>query len=251
VRRPMTRGLLNPDEPEGGQLIREIVSAMTGHAGDRAPKLYFTVPAPPVGAEDNVTYHEAALRSIFSELGYESKGISEGLAVVYAELESNNYTGIGISCGGGLCNVCLSYLSVPVLSFSVPKAGDFIDTNAAAVTAERANRVRMLKEEKLHLNGSYPDKVTQALGVYYDEMIRTLVAEMVHAFSRARSIPKLGCAVPLVLSGGSVMPKGFRERFEKVLNESGFPVQLSEVRMAADPRTTAAKGALTAALSEM
>ncbi len=43
-------------------------------------------------------------------------------------MEGSNYTGIGISCGGGLCNVCLAYLSVPVVSFSVPKAGDFIDS---------------------------------------------------------------------------------------------------------------------------
>ena len=56
------------------------------------------------------------------ELGYDATSIPEGLAVVYGELESSNYTGIGVSCGGGLCNICLSYLSVPVFSFSIPKA---------------------------------------------------------------------------------------------------------------------------------
>ena len=64
---------------------------------------------------------------MLDELGYEATSINEGLAVVYGELEDSNYTGIGISCGGGLCNVCLAYLSVPVLSFSIPKAGDYID----------------------------------------------------------------------------------------------------------------------------
>ena len=47
------------------------------------------------------------------------------------------------------------------------------------------------------------------------------------------------------------MPKGFRDRFETVLRASNFPVELSEVRTAADPLTTTAKGALVAALSEM
>ena len=78
-------------------------------------KLCFTVPAAPLGSEDNLTYHEATLRQISADLGYDVKSINEGLAVVYSELESTNYTGIGISCGGGLCNVCFSYLSVPVL----------------------------------------------------------------------------------------------------------------------------------------
>ena len=34
---------------------------------------------------------------------------------------------------GGLCNVCLAYLSVPVFSFSIPKGGDFIDSSVAEV----------------------------------------------------------------------------------------------------------------------
>jgi hypothetical protein len=47
------------------------------------------------------------------------------------------------------------------------------------------------------------------------------------------------------------MPQGFRERFEKILGESKFPIELSEIRMAADPLTTTAKGALVAALCDM
>ena len=42
--------------------------------------------------------------------------------------------------------------------------------------------------------------------------------------------------------------KGFRDRFETVLRASDFPVELSEIRTAADPLTTTAKGALVAAL---
>ena len=56
--------------------------------------------------------------------------------------------------------------------------------------------------------------------------------------------------VPIVLSGGTVMPSGFRERFEKMLKESSFPLAISEVRVAGDPLTTTAKGALVAALAE-
>jgi hypothetical protein len=52
------------------------------------------------------------------------------------------------------------------------------------------------------------------------------------------------------LSGGTAMPKGFRDRFEKVLSESEFPIQLSEIRLAEDPLTTTARGALIAALCD-
>jgi hypothetical protein len=250
VRRTMTRGLLNPDEPDSVKLIREITAAIAGRA-EKGQKLCFTVPAAPLGAEENLTYHEATIRQILGELGFEASSINEGLAVVYAELESTNYTGIGISCGGGLCNVCLAYLSVPVVSFSIPKAGDFIDANAASVTGEHANRIRILKEQSFYLNGSFENKLYQALGVYYDDMIQSLVAGLRNTFQGARNLPKLSKPIPLVLSGGTAMPKGFGERFEKILRASDFPIELSEIRVAADPLTATAKGALVAALCDM
>jgi hypothetical protein len=250
IRRPMLRGLLNPEEPDSVRLIHEITTALVGKA-EKGQKLCFTVPAAPVGAEENLTYHEATIRQVVGELGYNVKSISEGLAVVYGEMESTNYTGIGISCGGGLCNVCLAYLSVPVISFSVPKAGDFIDSSAASVTGERANRMRIVKEQSFNINGHFADKLQQILGVYYDDMIQALVAGLRNAFQNARNLPKMSKPIPLVLSGGTAMPKGFRDRFEKILREREFPIQLSEIRMAADPLTTTAKGSLVAALCDM
>src|SRR5262249_22663967 len=128
IRRPMAQGVLDAKEPESLRMMREIVTTMLG-PGSREKKLCFTVPAAPLGAEGSLTYHEATVKQILAEIGYQPVGINEGLAVIYGELESSNYTGIGISLGGGLCNVCLAYLSVPVMSFSIPKAGDFIDSS--------------------------------------------------------------------------------------------------------------------------
>jgi hypothetical protein len=250
TRRTMMRGVLNPEEPENLRLIRQITQSLLGKA-EKGQKVCFTVPAAPLGAEENLTYHEATLRQILNDLGFEAKSINEGLAVVYGEMESSNYTGIGISCGGGLCNVSMAYLSVPVVSFSIPKAGDFIDASAASVTGERPNRIRILKEQSFYLNGRAENKLQQVLGVYYDDMIQSLVTGLRSAFENARSLPKLSRPIPLVLSGGTAMPKGFRDRFESVLRASDFPIEISEIRMAADPLTATAKGALVAALAEM
>jgi hypothetical protein len=250
IRRPMTRGVLNPGEPDSVKLIRELVSSLMGKSAQKTQKVCFSVPAAPLGSEEATSYHETTVQQVLNELGCQATSINEGLATVYSEMESSNFSGIGISCGGGLCNVCIAYLSVPVISFSVPKAGDFIDYSAASVTGERANQIRMLKEQSFYLNGASSDKVQQVLGVYYDEMIRALVTALNDGVSNARSIPRFGHPVPLVLSGGTANPKGFRDRFEKILRESAFPIELSEVRMAKDPLTTTARGALVAALSE-
>lgn len=250
TRRTMTKGVLNPAEPDSLNMLRKIVESLLEPA--TAPrKLCFTVPAAPLGAEENLTYHEATLRQVLSAMGYQVKSINEGLAVIYSELESTNYTGIGISCGGGLCNVCVAYLSVPVMSFSIPKAGDYIDTNAASVTGELANRIRISKEDSFHFNGFHADKLLQVLSVYYDEMIQSLVQGLKQAFSNSRNLPKQKRPLPVVLSGGTALPEGFRDRFEKIFAEADLPIPTSEIRMAANPLHASAKGALVAALADL
>ncbi len=251
TRRPMTRGLLNPDEPNSMEVVREIVSALVGEGDHRRHKLCFSVPGPGLSGSDELTYHETALRETLTELGFEVSSINEGLAVVLAELESSSYTGIGISCGGGMCNVCMAYLSIPVFSFSIPKAGDFIDSNAASVTGESAIRIRGIKEARFKFNGHFADKIQQALGVYYDDMVRSLVAGLKDAFVRSKNLPSIERPLPLVISGGSALPAGFRDRFERLFNEAEVPIPISEIRMAADPLHTTAKGALVSALASL
>lgn len=250
TRRTMTRGVLNPVEPDSLSMLRKIVESLLDRAKEPR-KLCFTVPAAPLGAEENLTYHEATLRQVLADMGYQVKSINEGLAVIYSELESTNYTGIGISCGGGLCNVSVAYLSVPVMSFSIPKAGDYIDTSAASVTGELANRVRIAKEDSFHFNGFHADKLLQVLSVYYDDMIQALVQGIKQAFSNSRNLPKQKRPLPVVLSGGTALPEGFRDRFEKIFKEANLPIPTSDIRMAADPLHTSAKGALVAALADL
>ncbi len=251
TRRTMTSGFLDPRESGSLQVIRELLVNLLGYRDPfRERKVVFTVPAPPLGAEESLTFHEKTLKQMIGDLGYQSTCINEGLAVIYGELEDSNYTGIGISCGGGLCNVCLAYLSVPVMSFSVPKAGDFIDRNAAQIAGERANRIRLAKEASFHLNGFFADKIHQVIGVYYDDVIQTLVKALHEGFARTTSIPRFGRPIPIVLSGGTAMPRGFRERFEQILGQQQFPFTISEVRIAENPLHSTAKGALACALSD-
>jgi len=249
TRRPMFKGVLNPAEPESAPRLKELLrTLLANHTPGK--RVYFTVPAAPLGSEEGVTYHEATIKQLLAELGFEGTAVNEGLAVIYGELEKSNYSGIGVSLGGGLANVCLAYLSVPVLSFSTAKAGDFVDSSAAAVTGELATRVRLAKEESFTFQATYSDKLHQVLAVYYDDLIKTLAGSLREAFSNARNLPRLARPIPLVLSGGTASPRGFRDRFEKILNEQPLPIGLSEIRLAAHPLESTAKGALIAALAD-
>ena len=248
TRRPMQRGVLNPQEPHSLSVIRGILTRMLGKAAVQGRKVRFSIPAPTTPGETSIAYHEASIRNILTELGYDAKPIEEGLAVVFGEMGFSNYTGIGISCGSGLCNVCFAVLSVPVIHFSVPKAGDFIDAQSAAVTGELATRVRVQKEQGFRLNGMSGDRAQNALTVYYDDVIHTLVDAMRTTIASTQKLPKLDHAIPVVISGGTSAPKGFLERFTAVLTAQEFPIRLSEVRSPDDPLNSTARGALMAAL---
>ena len=249
-RRPMQHGVLNPQEPMGQQIIQAIIETVVPKSRSNE-LLCFSVPGKGEGADTNLVYHEAVLKNFLSTLGYESKAINEGLAVVFAELQNENFTGIGISCGGGMCNVCVAFLSVPMLTFSIPLGGDYIDSSVASVVDEPLTRVRLIKEESLDLSRQPKDKISSALHIYYEEVINTLVDKLREEFENSRHLPKLDRAIPVILSGGTAKPRGFLQKFEAAIKSGGFPIQISDVRLASDPLTATARGCFIAAMSEV
>src|SRR3982074_2509464 len=104
---------------------------------------------------------------------------------------------------------------MPVFRFRRPKGGGFIGSRAASVAGEGATQIRAIKETAFHFNGFFQDKVHQAISVYYEDMISSVTGALKDYLSKSRNVPRLDRAVPVVISGGSAMPAGFRDRFEK------------------------------------
>jgi hypothetical protein len=250
TRRPMAKGVLNPNEPSAAGVLEGILGMLIPSARQSGEIMAFSVPAPGGGIHSELTYHEGIIKTYLRGKGYTPIAVNEGMAVVLAELADESFTGIGISCGGGMCNVALSYLSIPSLTFSMAQGGDFIDSAVSAVVSEPATRIRAIKEEGLDLSRAATDKVSKALHIYYDKLIDTLVQELIGAVNRAQKLPRADYELPLVLAGGTAMPRGFRERFEKALRTRSLPFDIGEVRLAANPLTVTARGTLVAALAE-
>ena len=249
ARRPMRHGVLNPSEENGLLVIQSIIEKLLPKT-KKHEMVCFSVPGVGRDMTSDLVYHEAMLKNLLSGLGYRGKAINEGLAVIFAELEADNFTGIGISCGGGMCNVCLAFMSVPVFAFSTSKAGDYIDSSAASVTGEATTRIRIVKEEGLDLRKSAGNKFESALQVYYEEMILALVEALRTDFVKAAHLPRMDRPLPIVLSGGTAMPRGFVEKFGDALDQADLPFKISDVRLASDPLTATARGCAIAALHE-
>jgi hypothetical protein len=251
ARRPMSFGLLNPREENSQKMIQNIIQLMVPRA-KRGEVLCFSVPGKGEGVNGNLVYHEAVLKQFLQSLGYNAKPINEGQAVVFSELQDESFTGIGISFGGGMCNVSVSFMSMPMITFSVPKGGDYIDRSVAEVMGEsNTTKVRLFKEETLDLSRPPKDEMMSAFHIFYDDLMKTLIDRLRSEFSRSSQLPKLDRPMSVVLAGGTAKPKGFLEKFEGMLRAEGeFPIDISSVRMAKDPLTTTAHGCYIAALAE-
>lgn len=249
-RRPMAKGILNSREPAAAHVLEAILSTLVPAAKQSGEVLAFSVPAASAETGADITYHEETLKRYLRGRGYTPLAVNEGLAVVLAELANESFTGIGISCGGGMCNVAISYLSIPSLAFSIAQGGDFIDSAVGSVVHESATRVKAIKEDDLDLTRTTDDKIRKALHIYYDKLIETLVDELNRAVARSQKLPRTEKPLPIVLAGGTAMPKGFRDRFEQTLRRRQLPFEVGDVRLASDPLTATARGTLVAALAE-
>ncbi|MDA8164159.1 MAG: hypothetical protein M0017_03890 [Desulfobacteraceae bacterium] len=250
TRRTMERGLLSAREDESITVLQAIIDTLIKKARKNGEIICFSMPGEPRGGNQSVIYHESIIKMHLSSLGYKPIAINEGLAVVMSELANDNFTGIGISMGGGMCNVCLSYLSVPVITFSLQKGGDFIDSMVGVSVGEPATKIKTIKEKDLNLTGTPRNRVETALHIYYNDLIQSLIHNLQEVMQGSDRVPKISQPVPLVLSGGTVVPRGVREIFEKELRSVKMPLDISEVRMASDPLNTTAKGAMVMAISE-
>src|SRR5918998_3594402 len=251
ARRPMSEGLINPKEENSQHMIQRIISMMVPRAR-KGEVLCFSVPGKGEGVNGNLVYHEAVLKQFLQSLGYNAKPINEGQAVVFSELQDESFTGIGISFGGGMCNVSVSFMSMPMITFSVPKSGDYIDRNVAEVLGERnSTRVRLFKEENLDLARPPKDDITRALHIFYEDVLQALIDRLRMEFKHSSQLPKVDRPMKIVLAGGTARPTGFLQKFESMLRAEGdFPIEIADVRMAKDPLTTTANGCYIAAMSE-
>jgi actin-like ATPase involved in cell morphogenesis len=172
IRRPMKQGLITSEEIYAIPVMKEIINLVLPRATEMAQPLCFSVPAPAQGFETGLVFHEGTLKRYLMGLGYKARSINEGMAVVVSELADENFTGIGISMGAGMCNICFSFLSVPVLVFSIARGGDDVDTSVARMMHETVNRVRVIKEESLDFSRTPKSNLENALIIYYEDLIR-------------------------------------------------------------------------------
>ncbi|MDX1612584.1 MAG: hypothetical protein R3185_09445, partial [Candidatus Thermoplasmatota archaeon] len=248
----MTDGILSRKEKWAIPMIRLMVERVLGKPkkGEEGKEhAYYVCPANPVDSDLDTLYHQKTVGAIVQEAGFKPSPMNEGMATIYSELADNNFTGLGISFGAGMTNVCLSYYAVPVLQFSVARGGDWIDQQAANATGMPKDRVTSVKENNFEMDfETATGDIQGALAIYYDAHMDYVIRHIAKCIEDADV--EQGLEVPVVLSGGTSSPNGFSQHFKQKLKEATLPFDISTVRQAQNPYTANAKGALVAAITE-
>jgi actin-like ATPase involved in cell morphogenesis len=253
VKRPMSKGLISSKEIDGLDILALMLKKLIGGKTYNGHIVY-SVPAGSIDIENNILYHQGVFSRIFSELGFTSEPFNEALAIVYSQCQDNKFTALALSAGAGMCNICLSYKSVPIISFSVARAGDWVDEQSALSLGTISNRITTIKEKDTDLSnfqiGSKKERrIREAIVYYYKEMIRYSLEKVKQKLSDSTDNLDLSEDIPIVIAGGTSLAKGFIPLFKEIISGyNDFPFKISDIKLADDPLSAIAEGLLIRAM---
>jgi hypothetical protein len=249
VVRPMKDGLLNPDLKESSELLFYIIKAVVGAPIVENEPLRFSVPANPVDADIDNTFHQMVLSNFFKKLGYSPKPVNEAMCIVYdcnpvskTDEGDVQLSGIACSAGAGMTNIALSYKGMELKTFSVTKSGDYVDVSASKATGTAISKVMKRKEKELNLSSMDPsDRILSALYIYYQEVIDRCLHHISKEFKESSS--EMEGSIEIVVAGGTSMPKGYIQMFEESLRDKNLPFDVYRVRHSDTPFNSVSQGA--------
>lgn len=253
ARRPIEQGLISSSEIDALGILSVLIENVVGQ-GTPGDICYYSVPAAPLDNPGrDVTYHAAVFKRILEDLGYDAYAGNEAMAIIYADCAKEMFSGLALSYGSGMTNIAMSYMTMPILEFSVQRGGDWIDSSVAQATGTTASRICAIKEKGVDLTQP-KGREEEALVVYYRALIDYTLKHIADKFKATQRDTELSQAIPIVVSGGTSLAGGFVEIFRQVFEEkhkASFPIDISEIRHAADPMNAVSHGLLVQAMQEI
>jgi hypothetical protein len=255
VRRPLAKGVIAAGEREAEKILYVLLEEVVGKPTSPGEVCFYSIPAEPVDAHMNVTYHEAIFKKILTQIGYTAEPMNEAASLVYSNCAAEGFTALASSFGAGMVNTALVYQTMVGMKFSVARSGDWIDENAAIAVGGRSTQLMAIKEQGVNLldptegDPKY-EREREAIVIYYKNLIHYVVDQIKKEFRKTESAVQIAEPLPWILSGGTTKAKNFLELFIQEFSKvTDFPIPIKEIRMATDPLNDVAKGLLIAALN--
>lgn len=254
LRRPMKDGVLNKGEDKKMLVMSKMLEKAIGKSKEDSSVVCFCVSSESIDNDIDNTFHKARLEGMVKRLGYKSKVIEEGHAVVLAERPvmteadgtESPYSGLGISFGAGKVNAVLAYKGLPIVGISATRSGDWVDVKVSEQTGTPLAQVTGVKEKKLDFdNIDYDDDVIFALNAYYESLIKYVFKKFATKFKEVES--QFEAPIDVVIAGGTSTPNGFDKKVKEVVMDLDLPFKINDVKRSDDPRNSVVKGCLVQA----
>jgi len=255
LRRPMSNGLISPNELDAvdviGNMFKILILTNNDNIKDNDSICVYSCPAESIDADNNVVYHREILKRILSSLGFSKiEPINEALAIIYSNCKDNGFSGIAISYGAGMTNIAVVYKAVPVLTFSLNMGGDWIDQRSSMASGVISSKATLIKETRLNLADPFSNignkrekRIIEALVFYYNELINYSVKSIYDRLNEMSDV-SLPDSLPIIVSGGTSLVSGFVDSIKSHISQFEFPFDISDIKHATDPLTAVAEGCL-------
>ena len=259
LQRPMVDGVISGKTEEAMQIMAIIIRAIIGKLEDDTI-LYYCVPANAINTETNVAFHEKVMEMMIGDFEGGSItpfAINEARSVVISQIEDK--TGIGISFGAGMVNICYCLYGIEIFSFSIVGSGDRIDIDSAVRfgydpkdpdgSYKETPTSICKRKEKMSLLECPEDIIGKTIWINYGIMIEDVMKAIIDGFSKNEEKARIDRPIPIIIAGGTSSPDGFTEYVQEVVGRLEVPFEIGEITRAEKPLYAVADGCLIA--SEM
>lgn len=216
--RCMSEGRLNANEPDSlivmGFIIKNILEKYKNK-----DKVAVIVSGECVDEKLDFIYH----RSVLNELVKGAEFIEEGYACGLGLLKDKDFTGIGISVGGGLVNVGILYKGINTRAFSLRRACDWADMQASNMANLPVEKIIYVKEN-MDINNL--NSVVEKIIASYIEFV------FKHAFEKVDELiasELLGKEIVVGISGGITQLKGLHDWLLLIAKNTLKQVRISDI----------------------
>lgn len=252
ARRPLSRGVISAGELDAQEILSILIGKVVGEPRTENEHCFYSVPAAPVdNPGQDIIYHTEVFRQILEDHGYTAHPTNEAMAIIFSQCAEEQFSGLAVSYGSGMCNIALSYQANAGMEFSLARGGDWIDQNSARAVGKTASQMCAIKEKGIDLMAPQ-GRDQQAIAMYIRNLISYSLKQIAAEFKKVANEVNLDAPIPFVVSGGTSKAGGFMDLFKQEFDKvkSKFPIQISEVRHAKDPLSAVAEGMLVLAQEE-
>ena len=253
ARRPLSKGVISAGEIDAQEVLSLLTFKVLGEPVKEGEHCYYSVPSAPIDDPgQDVIYHQEVFRKILVEHGYTAHPQNEAMAIIYSQCAEENFSGLAVSFGSGMCNIALAYQTVKGMDFSVARGGDWIDSHSGKAVGKTGSQMCAIKEKGIDLRNPQ-SRDQEAIVLYIRALIQYCLENIAAQFRKVEASVELPDPIPFIVSGGTSKAEGFmdifKEEFERVRKRS-FPIEISDVRAAKDPLNAVAEGLLVVAMEE-